>query len=614
MVVTMQEKTQDKTQLKALAFLSRSEQKSTQYDVAKTTQKAMAVYDQDASCCLQMLILIQQQLGYVPAQANKILTQSLKLSISHVDGLISFYALLTSQPLGKFTLFLSDNITDRMQGNQDVAAKLCQQLNVNEHTSRNDGRVYVGFTSCTGLSDQAPAMLVNGFAINKLTDERITQIVALIEQDVELANWPDTLFSIDTNIYRRDHILSAPAFMGQALAQLSKQSAEEIMQELQTSKLRGRGGAGFNTYRKWTFCQQTQAKQHIVVCNADEGEPGTFKDRVLLQKHADALIEGMTLCAHLINANQGFIYLRAEYLFIYPALVETLARRRQQQLLGHNITGIDGFNFDIDIHLGAGAYVCGEESALIESLEGKRGIPRIRPPYPVTSGYHSFPTVVNNVETYIAACHIVLNGGDWFADQGVANSAGTKLHSVSGDCKQPGIYELPLGVSIRELLKLCGGEDAQAVQVAGASGTLVPVKNFDRALEFDDVATGGSFMVFSKQRDIFDVIKNFAEFFRHESCGFCTPCRVGTSLSNDILNKIAHGQGTPHDIDRLSRISDLASSMSQCGLGQTAHNALNDALSYFPNSFTKRLQTKEHALALDLEQEIVRITLNEGQH
>jgi len=457
-------------------------------------------------------------------------------------------------------------------------------------------------------------MLINGFAISRLTDERIAQIVALIEQDVALANWPEALFSIDTNIHQADHILSAQPFTGQALAQLSKQPAEEIMQELQSSKLRGRGGAGFNTYRKWAICQQTTNKQRVVVCNADEGEPGTFKDRVLLQDHTDTLIEGMTLCARLINANHGFIYLRAEYLFLYQPLVETLARRRQQKLLGHNILGIEDFHFDIDIHLGAGAYVCGEESALIESLEGKRGIPRIRPPYPVTSGYQGLPTVVNNVETYIAASHIVLNGGDWFAEQGVANSAGTKLHSVSGDCKQPGIYELAFGNSIRDLLTHCGGEAAQAVQVGGASGTLVPAKDFDRALEFDDVPTGGSFMVFSKQRDIFDVIKNFAEFFRHESCGFCTPCRVGTSLSNDILGKIAHGQGTPHDIERLSRINDLSSSMSQCGLGQSAHNALNDALRHFPDCFNKRLQTKKHALALDFEQEIVRITLNEESH
>ena len=602
------------TQKKALEFLSRSKQTNTQLDIAKATQAAMAVYGIDSSNCLQILILIQQKFGYVPAKANRMLTQSLGLSVSHIDGLISFYAFLTDKPLGKFTLFISDNITDRMQGNQEVVAKLCQQLKVNERTSRADGRVYVGFSSCIGLSDQGPAMLVNGFSINKLTDNRIKQIVALIEQDVELAYWPETLFSIETNIHQTDHILSAQPFTGQALAILNKQPVDDTMQALQTSNLRGRGGAGFNTYRKWLYCQQTKAEHRIVVCNADEGEPGTFKDRVLLQNHADALIEGMTLCARLIDANHGFIYLRAEYLFLYQALVETLARRRQQQLLGTNIIGIEGFNFDIDIHLGAGAYICGEETALIESLEGKRGVPRIRPPYPVTSGYKGLPTVVNNVESYIAACHIVLNGGDWFAKQGVANSTGTKLHSVSGDCSQAGIYELPLGVTISDLLKRCGGEDAQAVQVGGASGTLVPAKDFNRALAFDDVPTGGAFMVFSKQRDIFEVIKNFAEFFRHESCGFCTPCRVGTSLSNEILGNIANGQGTPHDLDRLARINELSSSMSQCGLGQTAHHALGNALKHFPECFTKRLQSKEHALALDLEQEIVRISLNEREH
>lgn len=607
MVVTMPEK----TQAKALAFLLRGKQKSAQLNITETAHEAMAVYGSDSSCCLQMLILIQQRLGYIPVAANRILTKSLVLPASHIKGLISFYAFLTELALGKFTLLLSDNITDRMLGNQDIANQLCQQLNVSKRTPRDDGRVYVGFSSCTGLGDQGPAMLVNGFAINKLTDERIKQIITLIEQDIELANWPDALFSIETNIQQKDHILSAQAFTGQALAQLSQQLADELMQELQTSKLRGRGGAGFNTYRKWALCQQTQAKQRIVVCNADEGEPGTFKDRVLLQNHADTLIEGMTLCARLIGANHGFIYLRAEYLFLYPALVATLARRRQQQLLGKNILGIEAFNFDIDIHLGAGAYVCGEESALIESLEGKRGVPRIRPPYPVTSGYQGLPTVVNNVETYIAACHIILNGGDWFAQQGIANATGTKLHSVSGDCKQPGVYELSLGATIADLLTLCGGEDAQAVQVGGASGTLVPAKDFHRRLAFEDIATGGSFMVFSKQRDIFAVIKNFAEFFHHESCGFCTPCRVGTSLSNEILDKIAHGQGTPRDIDQLTRIHELSTSMSQCGLGQMAHHALSNAITHFPECLTKRIQTKKHALAMDLTQEIAPNILNE---
>ena len=601
----------EQKQIKALAFLSRANQQSLHTDIEKATQEAMAVYGLDASCCLQMLILIQQRFGYVPIEANRMLTQSLKLPVKHLDGLLSFYSFLRERPLAKFRIFVSDNITDRMLGNQDVVTKLCRQLRVIERTPRDDGQVFIGFSSCTGMGDQGPALLVNGFAINQLDDERITQIVALIEQDIELAKWPNALFTINTNIRQNDHILSSPSFTGQALAQLNKQSAEDIMQELQTSQLRGRGGAGFNTYQKWAICQKTQAKKRIVVCNADEGEPGTFKDRVLLQNNADALIEGMTLCARLINAEQGFIYLRAEYLFLYQDLVKALAHRRQQRLLGNNILAIDGFNFDIDIHLGAGAYVCGEESALIESLEGKRGIPRIRPPYPVTCGYHGLPTVVNNVETFIAASHIVVNGGDWFAQQGAKNSAGTKLHSVSGDCKKPGIYELPLGTTIIELLKLCKGENAQAVQVGGASGTLIPAKDFDRRLAFDDVATGGSFMVFSKERDIFEVIKNFAEFFRHESCGFCTPCRVGTSLSNEILGKIDNGQGTPQDIKRLSHISELATSMSQCGLGQTAHHALNNALEHFPDCFTKRLQTKEHALALDLSHEVVRVSLND---
>lgn len=605
----MTTQTTETRQQALLGYLARSNQRTSSASVIEAADDVMAVFNHDPSCCLQMLITLQQQQGYISKEINRHLTQALNLPASHIDGLISFYAFLKAEPLGKFRIFVSDNITDRMLGNHDVAEKLCQQLQVEQRTPRADGQVFVGFTSCTGLCDQGPAAIINGFSVNHLTDEKIATIANLINSDTELADWPEELFTVNANIHQADHILHGEQFTGQALNKFNQQSEQDIMQELQASQLRGRGGAGFNTYRKWLFCQQAQAEQRVVVCNADEGEPGTFKDRVLMQHHADALFEGMTICAKLIKADRGFIYLRAEYLYLYESLVKTLAERRAKGLLGQAIQGDKTFNFDIEIHLGAGAYVCGEESALIESLEGKRGVPRIRPPYPVTSGYHGLPTVVNNVETYIAASHIVVNGGDWFAEQGVSNSAGTKLHSVSGDCSQPGIYELPLGASINDLLTLCGGLDAQAVQVGGASGTLVPAKDFGRSLEFDDVPSGGSFMVFGQQRDIFDTIKNFAEFFRHESCGFCTPCRVGTSLSNDLLGKIAEGHGTPHDIERLARLNTISSEMSQCGLGQTAHHALGNALTHFPECFSNKVQQQPHALGFNLEQEIVRVTV-----
>ena len=271
-----------------------------------------------------------------------------------------------------------------------------------------------------------------------------------------------------------------------------------MLVEVKASGLRGRGGAGFATGLKWEACRNAQGKAHYVVCNADEGEPGTFKDRVLLTSYADLVFEGMTLCALAVGAQQGFLYLRGEYRYLLDHLNAVLERRREKNMLGKNILGQAGFDFDIEIHLGAGAYICGEESALIESLEGKRGTPRNRPPFPVTHGYLDQPTVVNNVETFCCRAAIAHRRGSLRAI-GTAKSTGSKLISVSGDCARPGIYEYPFGVTVREMLEDCGAVNTQAVQVSGPSGICVGEKEFHRKLAFEDMPTAGAFMVFDRQ-------------------------------------------------------------------------------------------------------------------
>jgi len=297
------------------------------------------------------------------------------------------------------------------------------------------------------------------------------------------------------------------------LAELKQRGADEILNEVKASKLRGRGGAGFSTGSKWEFCRVAPGEQHYVVCNADEGEPGTFKDRVLLNSYADMVFEGMALCARVIGAKKGFLYLRGEYRYLLEHLQAVLHRRRQQTLLGNNILGEAGFDFDIEIHLGAGAYICGEESALIESLEGKRGTPRNRPPFPVTCGYLNQPTVVNNVETFAATSLIGLNGGAWYANIGTETSSGTKILSVSGDCERPGLYEYPFGVTVAQVLEDCGARDTQAVQVSGPSGICISANEFTRCIGFEDIPTAGAFMVFDQSRDMFEVARNFIHFF-----------------------------------------------------------------------------------------------------
>ena len=338
-----------------------------------------------------------------------------------------------------------------------------------------------------------------------------------------------------------------------------------------------------------------------VVCNADEGEPGTFKDRVLLNSHADLVFEGMTVCARVIGAKQGLVYLRGEYKNLLEKLKSVLARRREANLLGNSILGEQGFDFDIEIHLGAGAYICGEESALIESLEGKPGKPRNRPPFPDRCGYRNQPTVVDNVETFACAARIAERGSATFAALGTPQSTGSKLISVSGDCQRPGIYEVPFGVTVQQLLIDCGAEDAHAVQVSGPSGTCISYREFDRRIAFEDLPTAGAFMVFSPERDMFEVARNFSHFFAHESCGFCTPCRVGTTLVRNIMDKIANRHGSPYDINELFKLHRLMQGASHCGLGNTACNPVFDTLNKFRPAYEHRLLSLEYEPAFDLD-------------
>lgn len=550
---------------------------------------------------LQNLYEIQYQYSYVSDQAIKLLAEKLALSESFIVGVIGFYSFLHTTPRGRFDILISDSITDHMLGSRGLLDTLCNKLGVALGQPRADGRVTVDTTSCTGMCEQGPAMLVNGWTVTRLDQNRIEQIVELIEADTAVEEWPQEFLTVEDNIQRRDILLSDNSNAGDALKALIEQGDEAVMQQIESSGLRGRGGAGFRTGMKWRFCKQADADQHYVVCNADEGEPGTFKDRVLLNSYADKVFEGMTLCAGIIGATKGYVYLRAEYRYLRAPLEQVLRKRRETGLLGTDILGKQGFNFDIEIHMGAGAYICGEESSLIESLEGKRGIPRIRPPFPVTHGYLNKPTVVNNVETFMAAALIAVHGSNWFRSVGTEESSGTKLLSISGDCERPGIYEYPFGASMQHILQDCGATDAQAVQVAGAAGATLPAAEFNRCIAFEDVATGGSFMVFNQHRDMLDMVRNFAHFFVHESCGFCTPCRVGCSLMKDLVDKVYTGHAGQYDLDEMHKIGELMLKSSHCGLGTTAPNPMLDTLNKFPQIYNERLKHSSYEPSFDLD-------------
>ena len=595
-------------------------------------EDSLARHRHDPTRLLQILREIQETQGWIAPEVIDTLAEQLSLPRARIEGVIGFYSFLHAEPAGQYRLLFSDNITDRMLGNQDLLAHLCNKLWLERGHVSEDGLVSVDTTSCTGLCDQGPALLANGRAIPRLSRERLDQIAELVLQKLPVTQWPRELFSIEDNIHRSDILLGNNMQPGDALRTAISQvctpgSAVEgaanerswregipsvalcaplsTLEEIKRSNLRGRGGAGFTTGLKWEACLNAPGSIRYVVCNADEGEPGTFKDRVLLTRQPDLVFEGMTICAYAIGAGQakthGFLYLRGEYRYLLEPLNAVLERRRAANLLGKNILGQAGFDFDIEIHVGCGAYVCGEESALIESLEGKRGIPRNRPPYPVTHGYLQKPTTVNNVETFCAAALIAKHGGEWYRGIGTAKSAGTKVLSVSGDCARPGIYEYPFGVTVRQVLTDCGAENTLAVQISGPSGVCIAADEFERRIAFEDLTTAGAFMVFDRRRDMFEVARNFAHFFAHESCGFCTPCRVGTAMLKSTMDKIADGHGTQYDLREIEQLNHILLQSAHCGLGHTACNPTLDTLKRFRPTYERRLKSLDFEPAFDLD-------------
>ncbi len=571
---------------------------------SSVAEEQLVKYRREPGMVLQMLRGIQLAQNFIGPGDIETLARSLNLPVTKIRALIDFYSFLHDQPRGRYAVYFSDSITDHMLGSRERAQQLCRALGVQLGKPDEKGLVTVALTSCTGLCERGPAVLVNGIAIDRIDEQRVTEMAGLIRQQVPLGDWPLEWFVINDALRRKGPLLDNDLRKGEAIERAIEIGSQQVIAELQASGLRGCGGAGFPTWRKWDICRGTSTEQRYVVCNADEGEPGTFKDRALLNTYSRHVFDGMTVCGVTVGASKGFIYLRHEYEFLREQLERRLQRRRDINLLGRHILGHHGINFDIEIIMGAGAYVCGEESALIESMEGKRGIPRIRPPFPVTHGYNGRPTVVNNVETFAYATGIVARGPGFVAHDG--EDPCWKLLSIAGDCRSPGIYEIPLGTSIRDVCEMCGADDVQAIQVGGPGGILISADELDRKVSFDDLNTAGSFIIFDSSRDMLEVALNFTHFFKHESCGFCTPCRVGTKLMQAMVDKIANGHGARVDIEQMQRLHHLMTRASHCGLGQRAAVPILTTYEKFPDSINDRVGDVDFKPAFDVEAAIER--------
>lgn len=549
-------------------------------------------YGNDRARLMDIVREVQEVFGCVPREAFSLIADEANTHRVEVESVVSFYAFLSDKKQGDVVIRLCDDIIDRFKGGKEVGAALCKELGIGFGETTVDGTITLEKTPCIGMSDQAPAMMVNDTVVTNLTPEKIPHIVRQLLQNSD----PQVLVTetgdgnnadprihamVSNNICESGPVILADYRKDAGLRKALTLTPEEVIEDMKTSGLRGRGGAGFLTGLKWELTRQSPGKEKFVLCNADEGEPGTFKDRVLLTERCDLILEGMTVAAYAIGAETGIIYLRGEYAYLREFLEDKLNQRRAAHLLGNHILGKEGFNFDVRIQMGAGAYVCGEETSLISSCEGTRGDPTDRTPFPVVKGYMVSPTAVNNVESYCCAARIMDMGPGWFSSMGTERSAGTKLLSVCGDCERPGIYEVPFGTKLRDVLSRAGAEDVACVCVGGPSGQMVGPAQFELGISYEELSTGGSVMVFSNQRDILEVVDAFMEFFVDESCGYCVPCRVGNVLLKNRLERVRNGEGSQSDLDYLQRLGESVRFTSRCGLGQTSPNPILSTLKNF---------------------------------
>ncbi|HYN28604.1 MAG TPA: NAD(P)H-dependent oxidoreductase subunit E [Dermatophilaceae bacterium] len=557
----------------------------------------------DRTRLLDMLWEVQRAEGHLPQPVVEELAAGLGTTAGDIHETASFYHFFHDEPGGRHRVYLADTVVAKMRGYADVRAALERETGACFGGPPDPtGTFSLHDTPCIGLSDQEPAMLVDEVVFTRLRPGKVADIVGQLRAGLtaeEVANpvglprdevaYVDNL--VETNVRTKGPVFFRyPADYRMLLRDCLVLTPEQITERISESGLRGRGGAGFSTGLKWQLCRSAYGDRKYVICNADEGEPGTFKDRVLLTRSPKQVFTGMVIAAYAIGASGGLVYLRAEYAYLQPYLERQLEEMRADGLLGHDILGRAPFDFDIRIQLGAGAYVCGEESALIESCEGKRGTPRLKPPFPAQQGYLGQPTCIDNVESFGTITRILEEGPGWFRAMGTADSAGTRLISVAGDARKPGVYEVEWGTTLAEALALVGAEDARAVQVAGPSGECVsPELDGERRLAFEDLSCNGAFTVFGRDRDLLRVVRDYVKFFADESCGICVPCRVGNT---ELLHKVdlfLAGRASEPDVEDLRRWSAIIRGASRCGLGATSPKPVLTTLSRFPEIYRERM-------------------------
>ena len=552
-------------------------------------------YPVKRSALIPMMLYGQDEFGWLSDELLEEIARRLDLNMTQVTETLAYYSMLRRKPAGKYHVQVCTNISCMLRGGNEVFEHVKKRLGIENREVQKSGTFSLEEVECIGACSGAPAMQVNYDFHEDLDPDKVDAILEQLEagripKPVPVISGalhqrhPDEVVVISKrfgipNSTKIDTYLQYDGYKALQKA-LTQMTPDSIIDEVKKSSLRGRGGAGFPTGMKWSFVPKDSPKPKYVLCNADESEPGTSKDRPLLELDPHQLIEGMVIAGRAINSNQGYIYIRGEYRYLLDIVDGAIAEAYARGYLGQNILGT-GFTFELCTHTGAGAYECGEESALMESLEGKRGYPRIKPPFPAVVGLYGCPTVINNVESLSTIPAIINGGGEWYASLGTPKNGGTRLYSISGHVNKPGIYELPLGYPLRKLIYevaggIANGKKLKAVIPGGSSCPLLSADEIDVAMDYDSVAKIGSMLgsggtvVIDEDTCMVDVARRIMHFYAHESCGWCIPCREGTAWLRKVLDRFHEGYGQADDIPLVDELSKNMLGRTFCPLGDAA--------------------------------------------
>jgi NADH-quinone oxidoreductase subunit F len=574
-------------------------------------------YPVKRSALIPMMLFAQDQFGFLSDEMLEEIAKRLDLNMVQVTETLAYYSMLRRKPAGRNHIQVCTNISCMLRGGNELYAHVQKRLGLGNHEVSPTGTFSLEEVECMGACTGAPAMQVNYDFYENLDPDKVDTIFEQLQDGKRPKPVPvisgalherhpsevvviSRLFGVP-NSHKIDVYMKHEGY--QALEKALKQmTPDQIIDEIKKSSLRGRGGAGFPTGMKWSFVPKDSTKPKYVLCNADESEPGTSKDRPLMEMDPHQMIEGTIIAGRAIGSNQGYIYVRGEYRYILDIVETAIAEAYGKGFLGKNIMG-SGFDFELAAHTGAGAYECGEESALMESLEGKRGYPRIKPPFPAVVGLYGCPTIINNAETLSTVPAIIRKGGDWYASLGVPKNGGTRLYSISGHVNRPGIYELPLGFPMRKLIEdvaggVPGGKKLKAVIPGGSSCPVLSADEIDVALDYDSVAKIGSMLgsggtvVMDEDTCMVDVARRIMHFYAHESCGWCIPCREGTAWLRKMLDRFHEGNGRSEDIPLIAELSQNMLGRTFCALGDAAALPTISIVKKWRNEFEDHLHGK----------------------